>query len=41
MTFIQHDDMVQAILPDAASYAFQDRIPPKTSLRRQYLFNTI
>ena len=33
MTTVQHDDMIQAISPDAANYTFHKNILPRTSRR--------
>ena len=33
MTIVQHDDMIQAISPDAANHAFDKRILPRASRR--------
>jgi hypothetical protein len=39
MTFVQHDDMAQAISPDAADQAFHKGILPGTSRGREHLFD--
>jgi hypothetical protein len=40
MAFVQDDDMVQAITPDAADHAFHKRILPRAARRSEYLFDT-
>jgi hypothetical protein len=40
MTFVQYDDMVQTISPDAADQAFHKRILPRTSRCGEHLFDT-
>ena len=39
MTIIQHDDMIQAISPNAANNAFHKCILPGASQRSEHLFN--
>ena len=40
MTIVQHDDMIQAISPDAANYAFHKSIVPGASWCSEHLFDT-
>ena len=40
VTFIQHDDMIQAIPPNATDHAFHKRILPRAAWRGEYLFDT-
>ena len=39
MTIVQHDDMIQAISPDAANHALHKCILPGASRRSEHLFN--
>ena len=40
MTFVQHDDVIQAIPPDTTDHAFRKRIPPRTAGHSEHLFDT-
>ena len=39
MTFVQYNDMIQTVPPDAADHAFHEGILPRTSGRSQHLFD--
>lgn len=40
MAFVQHDDMVQTVTPDAADQPFRERILPRTAWCGDDLFDT-
>ena len=40
MKIVQHDNMIQAISPDATNHSFNKCILPRASRRSEHLFNT-